>query len=80
MKKIAFFLALAILISCKDDNKNGQTATDKGAGTLAADILSDSRYKSLTVEILYPEGFEPEAASLDNLRNFILSNAKKPDG
>ena len=49
-------------------------------GASARDLLTDSIYKSLTVEVQYMSGFEPDSMALLNLRDFLAEHLHKPKG
>lgn len=49
-------------------------------GTAARDLLTDTIYTSLLIEIQYMEGFEPDSMAVRNTVRFIEQHAHKPDG
>lgn len=82
-----FFLFFSILVftSCKSDDSdeaiNDPTAENKKSlGTSAEDILSDDIYKSMTVELVYSLGFEPEEETKNMLIQFLNARINKPGG
>ncbi|KJD32672.1 membrane metalloprotease [Tamlana sedimentorum] len=87
---IIFALAvLAVLFSCQnDDSTNTETeetvvnvATNRQAtGSSANDLLSDNTFKSLIVEIVYVDGFEPTDDGINNFVSFLENRSNKPDG
>ncbi len=82
---LAFFLIFLILGCSKDDDQtiiNGidRTPNLQPTGSSARDFLSDQRYQSLVIEIIYVEGFRPNAQTLTNLRNFMQVRLNKPGG
>lgn len=89
MKKIITILAVGfvLFISCsKDDdsivdpdavnpNTNKQTT-----GSSSNDLLSDKKFKSMIVEVVYVEGFEPSVTAINNFIAFIDARTYKPNG
>ncbi len=72
-------LLIFLTLGCEKEEKR----SGSGGGTAQQaikSILTDNTYSSIEIELLYPEGFKPQQESLDNLRNFILEVANKPDG
>lgn len=88
MKKIIAVVALVFLIltSCsKDDSENSsngilKTNNKKTLGTSAHDLLSDEKFDSMIIEIVYVEGFEPSATAINNFVAFLESRINKPRG
>tara|TARA_R100000935_G_scaffold31792_1_gene52310 strand:- start:1026 stop:1802 length:777 start_codon:yes stop_codon:yes gene_type:complete len=82
------FLFLLLIIGCsKDstDSDNGTPRVDKSAnlkalGASANEILSDAKFTSLRIEIVYVTGFKPTDAALNNLAQFLTQHTFKPDG
>lgn len=58
-----------------DDGKDYMTL-----GTSAHDLLAPSPYSSLTIEIQYMPGYEPDDASVAMLKNFLNQYLNKPGG
>ncbi|WP_034890661.1 hypothetical protein [Gillisia sp. Hel_I_29] len=82
-------LLFLFLIGCsKDDpgtNSNGVPKIDKSAnlkalGSSANDLLSDVKYTSINVEIVYVTGYAPTSGTLANLKEFLSRRTHKPDG
>ncbi|WP_308990506.1 membrane metalloprotease [Mariniflexile litorale] len=87
MKKIITLLViLGFLVSCsKEDttevnNSNIKLANQKGTGSSSNDLLSDTTFKSMVIELVYVEGFEPSQNSISNFVNFLNSRTFKPNG
>lgn len=55
-------------------------AHDRSAGASAADLLSDTDFEHLVVEVQYVEGMAPEQAALDDLAAFLEARLTKPGG
>jgi hypothetical protein len=49
-------------------------------GESSSELLSDSIYKSLMVEIQYVEGYKPDVGTLEYLQTFLYTYLKKPNG
>lgn len=85
-KKLLSLLCLfLVLAGCSKDDPSGTTKIDKSAnlkalGTSAADLLSDAKFTSIRVEMVYVTGFEPSQKTADNLRTFLQQRTHKPDG
>lgn len=53
---------------------------NKPVGASANDLLSASKYTSIKIEIQYMPGFQPDAASVNNLTSFLNTLVNKPGG
>ena len=53
---------------------------NKPVGASANDLLSATKYSSLKIEIQYMPGFQPDAASVNNLTSFANTLVNKPNG
>lgn len=78
-------LSIAFLLmntfACKKDSKRRiQKFHRQEVGHAANDILSDKKYKSISVEIIYMTGFRPTDQAIDNLKQLINGICNKPDG
>ncbi|WP_317164746.1 membrane metalloprotease [Flavobacterium turcicum] len=89
MKKINLFNlgVLLFFFSCaKDENESAApavidvVANKQVTGSSANDLLSDRKFKSLVVEVVYVNGFEPSAAAINNFVAFISARTFKPAG
>ncbi|MGK0254861.1 MAG: hypothetical protein ACI9OE_002376 [Mariniflexile sp.] len=90
MKKIiTFLLVLIFLVSCSKDDAsetnnvntvNTKSANQKATGSSSNDLLSDTKFKSMIIELVYVEGFEPTQNSINNLVNFLNSLTFKSAG
>jgi len=83
---ILILFSLLILASCSsdddsDNSSNNPTAENtKPLGVSAGDLLSESTYTSLTVEIAYTVGLRPLQETLDAFKVFLEERLNKPDG
>ncbi len=74
-----------ILVGCSDDdspfdNNPEQAGNRQPLGSSANDILSDNNFKSITIEMVSVQGFEPTAVAVNNFRQFLEDRLFKPDG
>lgn len=76
-----------ILVGCSDDDNNSpfddnpsQAANRQPLGSSANDLLSDNNFKSITVEMVSVQGFEPTVTAVNNFRQFLEDRLFKPDG
>ena len=76
-----------ILVSCSDDDDNAvpiqnniPTSNNQILGSSANDLLSDTNFKGLTIEMVSVEGFEPTASALNAFTTFLEQRLFKPDG
>jgi hypothetical protein len=80
---IVFLLSIVNSCSKKDTFSGipvGNTENTKAVGASAKDLLSGSSYNSILIEVQYMPGYQPDAASINNLVSFINSLANKPAG
>ncbi len=74
-----------ILIGCSNDDDNSptnvnQTANKQSLGSSATDLLNDTTYKGLTVEMVSVQGFEPTPTAINAFKKFLEDRLFKPDG
>lgn len=89
MKKIVgVILFLGLLISCSQEETNGAMSSNgftvssnqKVTGSSANDLLSDATFKSMVVEIVYVQGFEPTATAVNDFVSFLTARTNKSQG
>jgi hypothetical protein len=90
MKKLIVLLTVVLLTitSCykEDDNSNLSsngfvvTNNQKATGSSSRDILSDQKYKSMVIELVYVQGYEPTTAAVNNFVSFLESRINKSAG
>lgn len=78
-------LGLTLMTACKSDDSEAvvedNTADNKlPLGTSAEDMLSNDIFQSMTVEIVYSNGFRPEQGTLNSLQTFLNERINKPGG
>jgi hypothetical protein len=90
-KLLLLVFSVAVATSCSTESDEGgdqpkdkveidKTANRQVTGSSAADLLGDSNFTSLIVDMVYVEGFAPEAESLEIFKDFLLKRVNKPDG
>lgn len=87
-RKLVLGIALLSLLvsSCKnDDGGSSDPEIDRSANLLvtgdsANDLLSDTQYKSLVLEIVSVRGFELRSSSVASLTTFLEQRINKPGG
>jgi hypothetical protein len=83
MKKIFAVVGLTLLLltSCStNDSDVIKTNNKKTLGTSAHDLLSEDKFDTMVVEVVYVEGYEPTATALNNFLNFLKSRINKSAG
>lgn len=87
-KYFYFLFIVAFLFSCSDSDKIeeeetpivNKSANKKNLGDSATDLLSDSKFTSMHIEIVYVNGYAPSKKTLDNFKKFLEARTYKPDG
>ncbi|MGA9638250.1 membrane metalloprotease [Flavobacterium sp.] len=90
MKKIVVLLIMAftLFLSCsKDDASNEKLVggnlvsnNQKSTGRSAYDLLSDNQFKSMVIELVYIEGYEPSTTTITDFVAFLNERIYKPNG
>ncbi|MFV8327727.1 membrane metalloprotease [Flavobacterium sp. ZS1P14] len=88
MKKVIAMLTMGfvLLVSCSKDDApdTGDTinpVTNKQTtGSSSNDLLSDKKFKSMVIEVVYVQGFEPSTTAINNFVSFLDSRTYKPSG
>lgn len=87
MKKILALLCIvALFTACSNDSDSNdiqpvnKSLNRQTTGSSANDLLSDDKFTSLVIELVYVEGFEPTQEAIDNFTTFISNRTFKPDG
>jgi predicted Zn-dependent protease len=88
LKSLLLYLLLpaTLLVSCskdKDDPENfnkNHSLNMQSVGASAHDLLSADKYKKVVLEIQYVQGFEPQSATVNNLKSFMEQRLNKPEG
>lgn len=82
---LILLLVLGTACSKSDDNSEEAAAlvtvnNKRATGSSSRDLLSDVKFKSMVIELVYVTGFEPSAAAINNLVAFIEARTFKPGG
>ncbi len=81
---LLFGWVLTLFLACKSDDKDPEVdptlANRQATGTSAEDFLRDNNFTSITLEIVYAEGFNPEPGTVNHLLNFLEERIHKPGG
>lgn len=86
MRILGIIAMVAIITGCVKTMANNDTSIDvmrfhdRRPGASAKELLSDSQFYSLEVEVQYMEGYKPEAQTIHNLRAFLETYLRKPAG
>lgn len=88
IRKLSFALLLATqAFACTDDDVTGDAPDptseayhQQAVGASVSDLLTADQYSQLQVQLVYVEGYEPTAASLNNLKAFLEKRLHKPQG
>lgn len=90
MKKVLTLLTIGLFLSVascskEDDPIDNSVAVNpitnkQQTGTSSNDLLSDKKFKSMVIEIVYVSGFEPSSAAINNFVNFLTARTYKPNG
>ena len=83
---LGFFIL--VFLGCSKDNSSLEernSGIDKSAnlrtlGASANELLSDEKFTSIRIEMVYVPGYEPSQKTLDNLIDFLTERTFKPDG
>jgi hypothetical protein len=89
MKKeiVLILMFFTLLFSCTQDEASEKTVggnlvsnNKKGTGSSSRDLLSNDKFKSMVLEVVYIQGSEPSSTSISNLVAFLNARTNKPDG
>jgi hypothetical protein len=90
MKKLISLLAIGLFLSVASCSKEEDTLDNaivinpntnkQQTGSSANDLLSDKKFKSMVVEVVYVNGFEPSPEAITNFVAFLTARTYKPGG
>ena len=90
MKKVITLLIIGLflsVVSCskEDDPIDNSVAINPNAnkqqtGSSSNDLLSDKKFKSMVIEVVYVAGFEPSSTAINNFVAFLTARTYKPNG
>jgi predicted Zn-dependent protease len=81
-------IAFALLVSCSKEDSKDSTSVDgfsmsnnkKATGSSAHDLLSGDTYKSMVIEVVYVQGYEPSVTAISNFTSFLNATINKSAG
>ncbi|MCF4100957.1 hypothetical protein L1I30_04685 [Gillisia sp. M10.2A] len=87
-KLLVAFLLISLSIGCSTDSTSDGSSEPtidksgnlKALGASAEELLSDIKFTSITIEMVYVTGFKPSQKTIDNLKSFLNTRTFKPDG
>lgn len=87
-KTLSICLLVLVFLGCSKDDSSfdernsgiDKSANLKTLGASANELLSDEKFTSIRIEMVYVPGFEPSQITLDNLIDFLKERTFKPDG
>ena len=84
---ITLVLWVIVLGCSKDDtltesqnNTITKNLNRQATGSSANDLLSDTTFKTMVVELVYVNGFEPTTTAINNFVSFLTDRTFKPNG
>jgi len=82
LSRFLLLISFVVVAGCsKSDVAAGATSENKKAvGASANDLLSATKYISIRLDIQYMPGYQPDAASVNNLVAFVDLLCNKPGG
>lgn len=84
MKRWITLMLVGLLIGVSACQKDGKYKVRKNhrqvVGSSAQDLLSNRKYKSLTIEIIYMTGYKPTEEAISNLKDLIVARCNKSKG
>lgn len=90
MKKVITLLTIGLFLSVascskEDDSIDNSVAVNPNAnkqqtGSSSNDLLSDKKFKSMVIEVVYVAGFEPSSTAISNFVTFLTARTYKPSG
>ena len=90
MKKLISLFAIGLFLSVASCSKDedpldnavviNPNTNKQQTGSSANDLLSDKKFKSMVVEVVYVNGFEPSPQAISNFVAFLTARTYKPGG
>ena len=86
IKLLAIVLFLSVASCSKEDDPLANpvainpNTNKQQTGSSANDLLSDKKFKSMVIEVVYVAGFEPSTTAINNFVNFLTARTYKPNG
>ena len=83
-KLLVGVITLISVYSCTTESPSevdsGKSANLKTLGASATDLLTEDKFTSMNIEIVYVDGNRPADEAISNFKNFLSKRAYKPDG
>jgi len=84
-KLIAIYSVLIVACACSRDtdeftNNTSDYNHSRSVGASGNDLLSNTRYKSLLIEIQYMPGYKPDPQAIEHLKSFLETFLNKNEG
>lgn len=90
MKKVITLLTIGLFLSVASCSKEDDSIDNSGTvnpntnkqqtGSSSNDLLSDKKFKSMVIEVVYVAGFEPSSTAISNFVSFLTARTYKPNG
>ena len=90
MKKriAALMMILTLIFSCSQQDSSDEVTVDgnlvsnnkKATGSSSYDLLSEDKFKSMVIEVVYVQGYEPSTAAINNFVSFLNERVNKSQG
>lgn len=90
VRKAIVWVWVLFILSCSSDGSGGdgqapgepidKRANQQSVGDSSQDLLDDSSFPSLYVEIYYVQGLRPSAETMDHFKGFLTERLNKPAG
>ena len=89
MKKIIALLTIGFIlfVSCSKEDDFSEIpyvvnpiTNKQTTGSSSNDLLSDKKFTSMVIELVYVTGFEPSATAVNNMVSFLQARTYKPNG
>lgn len=83
---ITVFLVTFLATSCNSDEESSNADDGENLenrqplGSSANELLSSDEFRSIRVELAYPDGFRPTQNTIDLIDDFLEERLDKPDG
>jgi hypothetical protein len=79
-------MGFVLFVSCSKDDALDTSETinpvtnKQTTGSSSNDLLSDKKFTSMVIEVVYVQGFEPSTTAINNLVSFLNARTYKPNG
>ena len=85
VKKLLYSLSFLVIVTSCTKEENDVESIDRTANLLAtgksaSDLVSEDRFTSMNIEIVYVEGSRPQDRTINAFKDFLEARINKPDG